>query len=74
VLIIGVNPYWRPDEAYTAFAAMAARQLGVMITDAVSYQNERRRQQALEELDRAWEAVKAREGQRAPDRPDASDR
>ena len=53
VLIIGVNPYWRPDEAYTAFAAMAARQLGVMITDAVSYQNERRRQQALEELDRA---------------------
>ena len=52
VLIIGINPYWRPDEAYTAFAAMAARQLGVMITDAVSYQNERRRQQALEELDR----------------------
>lgn len=53
VLIIGINPYWRPDEAYTAFVAMAARQLGVIITDAVSYQNERRRQQALEELDRA---------------------
>jgi signal transduction histidine kinase/DNA-binding response OmpR family regulator len=53
VLIIGVNPYWRPDEAYTAFAAMAARQLGVIITDAVSFQNERKRQQALEELDRA---------------------
>jgi signal transduction histidine kinase/DNA-binding response OmpR family regulator len=53
VLVIGVNPYWRPDEAYTAFAAMAARQLGVMITDAVSYQNERKRQRALAELDRA---------------------
>jgi signal transduction histidine kinase/DNA-binding response OmpR family regulator len=53
VLIIGINPYWRPDEAYTAFAAMAARQLGVIITDAVSYQYERRRQLALEELDRA---------------------
>ena len=53
VLILGVNPYWRPDEAYTAFTAMAARQLGVMITDAVSYQNERKRQHALEELDRA---------------------
>ena len=53
VLVIGVNPYWRPDEAYTAFTAMAARQLGVMITDAVSYQNERKRQQALAELDRA---------------------
>ena len=53
VLIIGINPYWRPDEAYTAFTAMAARQLGVIITDAVSYQNERKRQQALEELDRA---------------------
>ena len=53
VLVIRVNPYWRPDEAYTAFAAMAARQLGVMITDAVSYQNERKRQQALAELDRA---------------------
>jgi signal transduction histidine kinase/DNA-binding response OmpR family regulator len=52
-LVLGINPYWRPDEAYTAFASMAARQLGVMITDAVSYQNERRRQQALEELDRA---------------------
>ena len=53
VLVIGVNPYWRPDDAYTAFAAMASRQLGVMITDAVSYQNERKRQQALAELDRA---------------------
>ncbi len=53
VLVIGVNPYWRPDEAYTAFAAMAARQLGVMITDAISYQSERKRQQALAELDRA---------------------
>jgi signal transduction histidine kinase/DNA-binding response OmpR family regulator len=53
VLVIGVNPYWRPDEAYTAFAAMMARQLGVIVTDAVSYQNERKRQQALEELDRA---------------------
>ena len=53
VLVLGVNPYWRPDEAYTAFAAMAARQLGVIVTDAVSYQNERKRQQALAELDRA---------------------
>jgi signal transduction histidine kinase/DNA-binding response OmpR family regulator len=53
VLVMGVNPYWRPDEAYSAFTSMAARQLGVMITDAVSYQNERKRQQALEELDRA---------------------
>jgi signal transduction histidine kinase/DNA-binding response OmpR family regulator len=52
VLILGINPYWRPDEAYTAFAAMAARQLGVIITDAVSFHNERKRQQALEELDR----------------------
>ena len=53
VLVIGINPYWRPDEAYTAFAAMAGRQLGVIMTDAVSYQNERKRQQALAELDRA---------------------
>ena len=53
VLVIGVNPYWRPDDAYTAFAAMMARQLGVIMTDAVSYQNERKRQKALEELHRA---------------------
>ena len=53
VLVIGVNPYWRPDEGYTAFASMAARQLGVIITDAVSYQNERKRQQALAKLDQA---------------------
>jgi signal transduction histidine kinase/DNA-binding response OmpR family regulator len=53
VLVLGINPYWRPDDAYTAFAAMAARQLGVIVTDAVSYQGERKRQQALAELDRA---------------------
>jgi signal transduction histidine kinase/DNA-binding response OmpR family regulator len=53
VLVLGINPYWRPDDAYTAFTAMAARQLGVVVTDAVSYQNERKRQQALAELDRA---------------------
>ena len=52
-LVLGVNPYWRPDDAYTAFASMAARQLGVIVTDAVSYQSERKRQQALAELDRA---------------------
>jgi signal transduction histidine kinase/DNA-binding response OmpR family regulator len=52
-LVLGVNPYWRPDEAYTAFTSMAARQLGVIMTDAVSYQNERKRQRALAELDRA---------------------
>jgi DNA-binding response OmpR family regulator/nitrogen-specific signal transduction histidine kinase len=32
---------------------MAAQQLGVIVTDAVSYQSERKRQQALAELDRA---------------------
>ena len=53
VLVLGVNPYWRPDDAYTAFASMAARQLGVIVTDAVSYQNERKRQQALTALDQA---------------------
>jgi signal transduction histidine kinase/DNA-binding response OmpR family regulator len=53
VLVLGINPYWRPDEAYTAFASMAGRQLGVIVTDAVSYQSERKRQQALAELDRA---------------------
>jgi signal transduction histidine kinase/DNA-binding response OmpR family regulator len=52
-LVLGINPYWRPDDAYTAFASMAARQLGVIVTDAVSYQSERKRQQALAELDRA---------------------
>jgi signal transduction histidine kinase/DNA-binding response OmpR family regulator len=53
VLVLGTNPYWRPDDAYTAFASMAARQLGVIVTDAVSYQGERKRQRALAELDRA---------------------
>jgi signal transduction histidine kinase/DNA-binding response OmpR family regulator len=53
VLVMGVNPYWRPDEAYTAFTSMAARQLGVIVTDAFSYQSERKRQRALAELDRA---------------------
>jgi signal transduction histidine kinase/DNA-binding response OmpR family regulator len=52
VLVLGINPYWRPDDAYTAFSSMAARQLGVIVTDAVTYQSERKRQQALAELDR----------------------
>jgi signal transduction histidine kinase/DNA-binding response OmpR family regulator len=52
-VVLGVNCYLPADDTWTAFAVMAARQLGVMITDAVSYQNERKRQQALEELDRA---------------------
>ena len=46
VLVLGINPYWRHDEAYTAFASMAARQLGVIMTDAVSYQSERKGQKA----------------------------
>ena len=53
VLVLGVNPYLRPDDSYTAFAVMASRQLGVMVTDAVSYQGELKRQQALQELDHA---------------------
>ena len=53
VLVLGVNPYLRPDDSYTAFAVMASRQLGVMVTDAVSYQGELKRQQALQELERA---------------------
>jgi signal transduction histidine kinase/DNA-binding response OmpR family regulator len=53
VLVLGVNPYLRPDDSYTAFAVMASRQLGVMVTDAVSYQRELKRQQALQELDQA---------------------
>jgi len=53
VLVLGVNSYLRPDDSYTAFAVMASRQLGVMVTDAVSYQGELKRQQALQELERA---------------------
>ena len=53
VLVLGVNPYLRPDDSYTAFAVMASRQLGVMVTDAVSYQGERKRQRALQELEQA---------------------
>jgi signal transduction histidine kinase/DNA-binding response OmpR family regulator len=53
VLVLGVNPYLRPDDSYTAFAVMASRQLGVMVTDAASYQGELKRQRALQELERA---------------------
>jgi signal transduction histidine kinase/DNA-binding response OmpR family regulator len=53
VLVLGVNSYLRPDDSYTAFAVMASRQLGVMVTDAVSYQGELKRQQALQGLERA---------------------
>src|SRR4029078_4367829 len=53
VLVRGVNSYVRPDDRYTAFAVIASRQLGVMVTDAVSYQGELKRQHAPQELERA---------------------
>ena len=53
VLAVGCNPYRALDEAYLRFLDLAARQLGIVLTDAAAYDAERRRAEAFAELDRA---------------------
>ena len=53
VLVVGCNPYRALDEAYLRFLDLAARQLGIALTDAAAYDAERRRAEAFAELDRA---------------------
>ena len=53
VLAVGCNPYRALDEAYLRFLDLAARQLGIALTDAAAYDAERRRAEAFAELDRA---------------------
>jgi PAS domain S-box-containing protein len=53
VLIAGVSPRRPLDDAYRGFFELAARQFGAAIADVQSYEGERRRAEALAEIDRA---------------------
>ncbi|MDR5791390.1 response regulator [Caballeronia sp. LP003] len=53
VLIAALNPYRLFDDAYRAFMNLVAGQIGAAIGYAHAYEEERRRAEALSEIDRA---------------------
>ena len=53
VLVIGLNPYRLLDDDYRRFLDLLAIQIGGAITSAHAYEAERKRAEALAELDRA---------------------
>jgi PAS domain S-box-containing protein len=52
-LVAGLNPFRRLDESYEGFVGLVAGQIGASLANARAYEEERRRAQALAELDRA---------------------
>ncbi|WP_121398605.1 ATP-binding protein [Micromonospora sp. M71_S20] len=52
VLLVGVSPSRGLDEAYRSFHALLAQQVAVAVRNAQAYEEERRRAEALAELDR----------------------
>jgi PAS domain S-box-containing protein len=53
VLIAGLNPFRLFDDSYSGFMELVAGQIGSAIANAEAYDQERRRAEALSELDRA---------------------
>lgn len=53
VFIAGLNPYRKFDDEYRGFVSLLSDQIGGAIANAVAYETERRRAEALAELDRA---------------------
>jgi PAS domain S-box-containing protein len=53
VLVLGLNPYRLVDDHYRAFLTLVARQIGAALGYADAYEEERRRAEALAEIDRA---------------------
>jgi signal transduction histidine kinase/DNA-binding response OmpR family regulator len=53
VLVVGLNPFRLPDTAYRGFLALVAGQIASAVANAQAYEEERRRSEALAELDRA---------------------
>ncbi|MEH0973789.1 ATP-binding protein [Micromonospora sp. CPCC 205546] len=52
VLLVGVSPSRGLDEAYRSFHALLTQQVAVAVRNAQAYEEERRRAEALAELDR----------------------
>jgi signal transduction histidine kinase/two-component SAPR family response regulator len=53
LLVVGVSPRRVLDEQYRSFFELVARHIGAAIADAQAYEAERKRAEALAELDRA---------------------
>jgi signal transduction histidine kinase/FixJ family two-component response regulator len=53
LLVIGVSPRLRFDDTYAGFLELASSQIGTAIANARAYEEERRRAEALAEIDRA---------------------
>ncbi len=53
LLVVGLNPFRRLDEGYAGFLDLVAGQLASAIANAEAYEEERRRAEALAEIDRA---------------------
>ncbi|CAN7643988.1 response regulator [Trinickia sp. LjRoot230] len=53
VLVVGLNPYRLYDRNYRSFLALAAGQIAAAVAQAQAYEEERRRAEALAEIDRA---------------------
>src|ERR1700733_506192 len=53
VLVAGLNPYRLFDDAYQGFLGLVAGQIAAAIANAQAYEEERKRAEALAELDRA---------------------
>jgi PAS domain S-box-containing protein len=52
-LVAGINPYRRVDDTYTGFINLVAGQIAAGLANAQAYEEERRRAEALAEIDRA---------------------
>lgn len=53
VLVVGISPNRELDEGYRSFYELLAGQVSVLVRNAQAYEEERRRAEALAELDRA---------------------
>jgi PAS domain S-box-containing protein len=53
VLVVGLNPFRLFDDAYEGFLGLVAGQIAASIANAQAYEEEKRRAEALAELDRA---------------------
>lgn len=53
VLIVGLNPFRRFDDSYQRFIDLVAAQITASIANAQAYEEERKRAEALAEIDRA---------------------
>src|SRR5581483_6067019 len=53
ILVAGLNPFRLFDDSYKGFIELVAAQIAASIANAQAYEEERRRAEALAELDRA---------------------